>query len=183
MEEFELDDYFKNYDSELAAMEYEVEENIRGEMNKAALMLEKKFEQEGLKFTTPFNGAVPVQAYGELWGLRFYFRYRYDVVSLILGPVDEEADKKDTKQQEENRARRISELNHPEDCDCFSCLMYSHPITPFNDDLDTYYPLNVHYRGAVENYSGERYGGSFSTAEEAVDAFTKVFENLERVGG
>jgi hypothetical protein len=52
--------------------------------------LEKKFADRGLRFTSTFEGTDPVQAYGHLDGLRFYFRFRYDSASLVLGDVGNE---------------------------------------------------------------------------------------------
>lgn len=51
--------------------------------------LEAKYADRGLKFTSVFAGACPVQAYGHLDGLRFYFRFRGNTGRLNLGPYDQ----------------------------------------------------------------------------------------------
>lgn len=57
-------------------------------VEEAIVTLENKYSDRGLKFTSPFEGYVPVQAYGKIDGLRFYFRLREGNASLIVGTYD-----------------------------------------------------------------------------------------------
>lgn len=60
----------------------------RPEVVQACAALEERFVDRGLQFTRRFSGAVPVQAYGYIDGLRFYFRLRHNTASLRCGPYD-----------------------------------------------------------------------------------------------
>lgn len=51
--------------------------------------LETKYAFLGLEFTEPFNGYVPVQAWGKIHGMDFYFRFRHDYLSLRVGDFSE----------------------------------------------------------------------------------------------
>jgi hypothetical protein len=55
---------------------------------KDVTLLEEKYADRGLKFTSAFEGFAPVQAYGHLDGKRFYFRLRGGVASLKVGMYD-----------------------------------------------------------------------------------------------
>lgn len=61
-------------------------------------VLEGKYADRGLKFTSPFEGLAPIQAYGHLDGKRFYFRLRGGSASLRVGVYDKaiEVEKKKT---------------------------------------------------------------------------------------
>lgn len=52
---------------------------------KDVAFLEEKYADRGLKFTSPFEGLAPIQAYGHLDGKRFYFRLRGGDASLRVG--------------------------------------------------------------------------------------------------
>lgn len=56
--------------------------------DKEVTILEEKYADWGLKFTSPFEGFAPIQAYGHLDGKRFYFRLRGGDASLRLGVYD-----------------------------------------------------------------------------------------------
>lgn len=60
-------------------------------------LLENNNQNRGLKFTSPFEGLIPVQAYGHVDGKRFYYRSRSGTTSLQIGVYD--------KTVEENRQR------------------------------------------------------------------------------
>lgn len=55
---------------------------------KDVALLEEKYADRGLKFTSPFEGLAPIQAYGHLDGNRFYFRLRGGDASLKVGVYD-----------------------------------------------------------------------------------------------
>lgn len=56
--------------------------------DKEVILLEEKYSDRGLKFTSPFEGLAPIQAYGHLDGKRFYFRLRGGDASLKVGTYD-----------------------------------------------------------------------------------------------
>lgn len=56
--------------------------------DKEVTVLEEKYSDRGLKFTSPFEGLAPIQAYGHLDGKRFYFRLRGGDASLRVGVYD-----------------------------------------------------------------------------------------------
>jgi len=60
----------------------------------AADILENLYKHRELKFTSVFEGYVPVQAYGLIDGMLFYFRERGGVYSLRVGLYDLEVEKK-----------------------------------------------------------------------------------------
>lgn len=55
---------------------------------KDVILLEEKYADRGLKFTSAFEGFAPIQAYGHLDGKRFYFRLRGGDASLRVGVYD-----------------------------------------------------------------------------------------------
>jgi hypothetical protein len=55
---------------------------------KDAVFLEEKYADRGLVFTSPFEGLAPIQAFGHLDGMRFYFRLRGGEASLRVGEYD-----------------------------------------------------------------------------------------------
>lgn len=55
---------------------------------KDVTLLEEKYADRGLKFTSPFEGLAPIQAHGHLDGKRFYFRLRGGEASLRVGVYD-----------------------------------------------------------------------------------------------
>lgn len=55
---------------------------------KDVALLEEKYADRGLKFTSPFEGLAPIQAHGHLDGKRFYFRLRGGYASLQVGVYD-----------------------------------------------------------------------------------------------
>lgn len=70
--------------------------------DEAVTVLEGKYADRGLKFTSPFEGLAPIQAYGHLDGKRFYFRLRGGSASLRVGVYDKAIEvekKKDTNER------------------------------------------------------------------------------------
>ncbi len=68
---------------------YSLDPFLRGNQNIIS-SLEEKYKHRNLKFTSAFEGIVPVQAYGKIDNLYFYFRLRGDAASLIVGSYDDE---------------------------------------------------------------------------------------------
>lgn len=69
------------------------------------VFLEDKYADRGLVFTSPFEGANLVQAFGHLDGYRFYFRLRNGEASLRVGAFDRstEASKVQRRRESLNR--------------------------------------------------------------------------------
>jgi hypothetical protein len=65
-------------------------------------VLEKLYAHRGLKFTTVFEGLEPVQAYGDIDGMRFYFRERGNISSLKVGQYDVELERKYAQRQNDS---------------------------------------------------------------------------------
>jgi hypothetical protein len=65
-------------------------------------VLEKLYSHRGLKFTTVFEGLEPVQAYGDIDGMRFYFRERGGISSLKVGKYDVELERKYAQRQNDS---------------------------------------------------------------------------------
>lgn len=74
--------------------------------DKEVTILEEKYSDRGLKFTSPFEGLAPIQAYGHLDGKRFYFRLRGGDASLRVGVYDKAIEVEQKKQ-------RIESLGYP----------------------------------------------------------------------
>jgi hypothetical protein len=51
--------------------------------------MEAEHTDRGLRFFRSGLGHTPVQAYGEIDGEYFYFRFRHDMASIEVGPYDE----------------------------------------------------------------------------------------------
>lgn len=145
--------------------------------------LETKYAKEGLKFSIPFSGSCPVQAYGEVRGMRFYFRFRHDAGSIKLGLYNQKAEDTYYEQQEKFRANRlaVSEKEYAagnitkQDFD-MSILFDSKTIKVLAASED-YYPNPVLIEVNVYDYTGEPFEG-FLTAENAENLFDKLMEQL-----
>ncbi len=150
--------------------------------------LEALYSERRLKFTTSFQGAVPVQAYGLMDGLRFYFRYRHDVGSLGLGHFDLHREQTNSNKAVLSLQKRFAEkyadfetggitqteLDAEEKWHQAS-LARARQI-PAGEE-DNFYPTIFDYEGIVENYSGDEFGG-WLLPEEAFDLFIQCVENL-----
>jgi hypothetical protein len=70
---------------DIEAHDVEYEERIAQELEASNI-------HRGLRFTSVFQGLVPVQAYGIVDGKRFYFRQRNGLSYLVVGEFDYEVD-------------------------------------------------------------------------------------------
>lgn len=173
------------FSGEEMELEYIRGQKVAEEMKRAVKILESLYAEDGLMFSIPFNGVVPVQAYGEIHGYRFYFRHRYDSLFLRIGPVNKEFDdlyNEALKARSDERAEAHAEVCDAEDkSECFECLFLGSSFSPSNTHLEDYYPHQVVFSGYVNDYTGEEYAGSFNTAEEAVKAFQTVLESVKQL--
>lgn len=67
-----------------------------------AEVLEKLYAHRGLKFDVVFEGLEPVQAHGDIDGMRFYFRERGGISSLKVGKYDVELERKHVQRQNDS---------------------------------------------------------------------------------
>lgn len=147
------------------------------DMEDAQRFLEAKYESRGLEFTSGFEGAVPVQAYGYVDGMRFYFRFRGNVSSLSIGPFDADYEKRyahfsnyrdaeqNTKREKEGLPPLSRSSNHPQ-----------------TEDDPRFYPHVIYrYGGASGKDSGDIYNGSFSDGDDAIWQFSQTMDAVEDV--
>jgi len=146
--------------------------------------LEAEFKDRELKFTVVFEGMVPVQAFGWLDGSRFYFRFRSDYASLIVGKYDkdweqEDFDKRLARYREAKEARVAAGRISMDDWDMFDHLS---DIQASGDHLPTglepdYYPVRREFMAGFGNVTGEPYAGALSP-NFAKEVFRKLVNSL-----
>lgn len=119
---------------------------------KDVVFLEEKYSNRGLKFTSPFEGFAPIQAYGHLDGKRFYFRLRGGDASLRVGVYDKVIEVEQKKQ-------RIERLGYPANSSGFNI--------PKESDKDLY-PTVIQF----ESYTG-------SGKRKMAELFSILVETLE----
>lgn len=141
----------------------------RGEVNvnlaKAiAKRLEDKYASRNLKFTSPFEGLEPVQAYGYLDGLRFYFRFRGRIAKLNIGPFDQQIeDLTILRYQEKDKAKALE--NQPQNVFEPTVISESDP---------EFYPIRVTQSSTVTWLSGK--GSTFDLFSALIDSLSVVDE-------
>lgn len=141
--------------------------------------LEAKYSARGLKFTVPFSGAVPVQAYGHLDGMRFYFRFRGNHGSLKVGPFIEELEVLYAKRRNEDvelrKQRRIEAGVLEED-------IWPEPEHyPAAETDRDYYPHVIAKHATVQGENPEDIYNGFLTDQQAHDIFIQLVEALKDI--
>lgn len=158
---------------------YEIKNEIRHDRDKKAAQdvidrLEKKYADRGLKFTIPFEGGFPVQAWGHLDGLRFYFRFRHNYGSLELGEVDVDLDTKYAdrlyKQNQALEAKRDAEDK------LFFHRSWEHGMQRESDA--NYYPHIITRRSSLEGPDSEDIHKGLLTYEEKFEFFSTLADSL-----
>jgi hypothetical protein len=151
---------------------------------KTVKALEVKYADRGLKFTSAFHGACPVQAYGHLDGMRFYFRFRSNYGQLKLGSYDQEIEDLTFKRSNEQSAARIKKA----DADLAAGLIdkqdymwltivssHDRMVTELDDD---FYPTRIAKSSWVEGADADDvYNGSL-TNDEAFEMFSTLADTL-----
>lgn len=160
------------------------------EMKHVTDRLEKRYENRGLKFTRAFVGSIPVQAFGTIDDMIFYFRYRGDYGQLEVGFIKEdrfdleyerdvmfheERVRKDKEQKAQAKAAGIAP--DPDDY-IFESLWLTPPIKKIPTDEDM--PTSLRKVAYVQNYLDSPYNGTL-TLDECEDLFTRLVEGLEDV--
>lgn len=113
--------------------------------------LEEKYSDRGLKFTSPFEGFAPIQAYGHLDGKRFYFRLRGGEASLRVGVYDKDIE--------------VAQKKHRNESFGYTLV----PNIPKESDKDLY-PTVIQF----ESYTG-------SGKHKMVELFSILMDTLEPV--
>jgi len=154
--------------------------------------LEEKYSSRSLKFTQPIGGSVPVQAFGHLDDLRFYFRFRGNWGSLRVGPYDREIEELWAQRvNEDHAARRERALKakavreaQGEDGgvdDIFDEFFMGIKEVAVPEDSPSFYPHKIAKYSSAEGANPEDiYNGSL-TADEAFDMFSKLVDALHDI--
>lgn len=147
--------------------------------------LEEIYAHRNLKVNA-FGGAAPVQAYGEVDGMRFYFRFRSNHARLKLGLVNEEIDRLHAQRVDEDRAERLSKvesrrvfgpLTISDHMEFKSLTRVSEPQAP---DSPYYFPYVIEQMADVYDVvkNGDCYTGHL-TQSEAIQVFGELLDKLE----
>lgn len=165
----------------------EIRRQERLSLDTAAANLEKRYADRGLKFNVNFRGFIPVQAFGTIDGMMFYFRYRGDYGSLQVGFVEEgryELEyKRDLLFHNERLERRAEEKAHAGDSwdsenEFFDDLLFREP--KLQKLTETSLPTTLRKVASVPNYLDDPYNGTL-TGEQCEDLFIRLMEGLEEV--
>jgi hypothetical protein len=150
--------------------------------------LEAHYFDRGLKFTVPFSGSIPVQAFGHIDGLRFYFRFRGNWGSLKVGPYHREIEELwALRVNEDNDARAAeheAQLNSfkdsQKDVDIWE-MWKGTPSKVIEEYSHDFYPhIIVSAAGCEGHTPGDTYNGSLDN-DEAYDIFIQLVDSLESI--
>lgn len=156
-------------------------------LDTAAANLEKRYADRGLKFNSGFRGSVPVQAFGTIDGMMFYFRYRGDYGSLQVGFVEEgryeleyERDMLFHNERVKKRAEDKAAAGDSWDTEneWFDDLLFAEP--KLEELTDTSLPTTLRKVAAVADYLDEPYNGTL-TGEQCEDLFIRLVGGLEDI--
>lgn len=143
--------------------------------------LEADYADRGLKFTVDIIGAVPVQAWGHIDGLRFYFRFRGNVAQLRVGPYVHEFEKLYAQRVNEDIAKRNEEYEKQDRSDRELLRSLQREEQVVREDAVDFIPHHVAKYSFLEGSDPEDiYNGSLSP-EEAYETFSKLIDTLEDV--
>lgn len=154
------------------------------ETSQMTTKLEVKYADRGLRFTAAFYGACPVQAYGHLDGLRFYFRFRGNLGQLRLGPYDQELEDLSFKRSSEQSTARIKEADADLATGAINAQEYmwrtlisSHDkmVTELDDD---FHPTRIAKRSWVEGIDSEDIYNGYLDNNEAFEMFSTLADSL-----
>lgn len=183
-----VDSYFDGYGDEYDPVAEERDfQKEKEEMKEAVLRLEKRFADRGLKFTQNFAGGLPMQAFGIIDNMRFYFRFRHDVAVLRVGNLDEAKPLRDYDRAVALRMKRLRDIEEDftagkmtrQEADSASKWFAREPRIEYPNGRDDY-PTLIKKEARISNVLGETYAG-FLKADEAEKVFTSLVEALEDV--
>lgn len=151
------------------------------ELDLAVSNLESKYSHRGLQFESGFLGSLPVQAYGHLDGMRFYFRFRHDSARLDLGVYDaekEEADyQRDLKNEQVRKEQADKDLAAGEITEMDHMFWTMSTASKVEEDDENYYPNPVLKSVSIHAYTGEPYAG-WLDGKQAEDLFSQLADRL-----
>lgn len=182
-----VDAYFDGYDDYDPVAEEQDFQQKKQQMQQAVFRLEQRFAARGLKFTQNFAGGLPVQAFGIIDNMRFYFRFRHDTAALRVGELDPDKPLRDYDRAVAARMVRTRKADE---------LLRNGEITPEEHASDLKYfnrPARIEYpngkddyptlikkEARISNFLNEPYAGELS-ADEAEKVFIELVEALEDV--
>jgi hypothetical protein len=152
--------------------------------------LEAEFADRQLKFTVPFAGSIPVQAWGYMDGYRFYFRFRGDIGALRLGIANPQHYVEINNLKNEREVRQLAELEDGLKSGNLDKMEYDKKLQFFTRFMKTekeespefddpqFYPTHIKKQSVIPDYTGERYEGALTPAQMS-DIFTKLVKTLE----
>lgn len=157
------------------------QENLRRVEQSKLRILEAIHQDRGLRFDLGGWGCAPVQIYGEIDGLRFYWRVRYNSSSILIGPYNKALEEALEKADDAERAYRLAE--HQAECEedtCFKCSILSSPSGAYNKGIEHYYPTQVFASAVVEPAGSpeDTYKGNLEL-DEVVPVFERLLKSLE----
>lgn len=151
--------------------------------------LEAKYSSRGLKFTQPFHGACPVQAYGHIDGIRFYFRFRGNWGSIKAGPYNREIEELYAlRLQEDSNTRKMRDKKRLESGEITEReFKFSTEFEDISDlaiveeTVPNFYPHIISKVSSCEGHTpGDDYNGDLDN-KEAYDIFSQLVDSLEDV--
>lgn len=167
-------------------------------MDEVVTNLEERYASRGLKFTTGFLGSVPVQAFGQIDGMLFYFRYRGDYGNLRVGIIEEDRYQKEYERDllfhEERVAKRVAKKaaeiasdnaakavagEELEFEDFFTRLHLMPPVLKVASGVDDV-PTSLRKIASAPDYLNDPYCGTLS-AVQCEELFIHLVEKLEDV--
>ena len=143
----------------------------------AFVALETAHTGRALRFERLSLGGVPAQAFGEVDGQFFYFRFRYDCASLSVGPNDEMLEDAVWLRAEQQRLERIAAftVDTPE---------FAHILLESSTDRNIpgggFYPSRTTAFADIEGVSGDPLLG-FLSGEAFKNVFTRLLNDLQDV--
>lgn len=171
-----------NWGPDRAQWEYE-----HTEMSLASRRLSEKYVDRTLIFTIPFAGTRPVQSYGYIDGMRFYFRYVDDFAQLRVGPGDPVLDREIYDKYESQRLEFLAEdktqlaagLMTEED---FSMSKSVRPQTEFTNtsNNDNYFPNEIHFYASAAHFPSTGKNGAL-TQDEAVTLMSNLIDSMREL--
>lgn len=154
------------------------------EMERISIELEDELSATGLRFTKPFHGGLPVQAFGWIFGERFHFRFRHDTATLTVGTVNpvkaQEAFERKVERMMNTEKTFPTFQNRDLEPGHFSreAVIDRFNLRVENDFSVDAFPNDVSDRASIENFLGVALLGVLEP-EQAKDAFTRLVEKLQ----
>lgn len=156
------------------------------QFEQAAANLEARFAERDLRFTAPFGGGCPVQAYGRINGLRFYFRYRWGGARLDVGPYERELEELHVLRMKEASQRRTAHAQQRfangeiDQRELDWALLGEDRHRVVEEDDPQFYPHRIVKRAHFDDPEGDGIKGDL-TGEEAEFFFAELVEHLEEL--